>query len=68
MPELPVDPYSEKSFCYRLEGEGFMLYSVGPNGRDDAGRSDGEADGHFQSEVDDITLHVPPRLPSREMD
>lgn len=34
---LPLDPYSHKTFIYRLEGAKFSLYSVGPNGKDDGG-------------------------------
>ena len=49
MPEqlerLPDDPFSGKPLVYRLTDEGFRLYSVGPNGVDDGGKSleDGDA-------------------------
>lgn len=66
--EIPVDPYSEQSFRYRLEGDGFMVYSVGPNGRDEEGRNDAEAGGCFYPEADDISMHVPPILPPRKTD
>ncbi len=36
--ELPQDPYSGNSFIYRREGEGFVVYSVGPSGVDDGGQ------------------------------
>ena len=34
---LPEDPYGKGTFCYRREKEGFLLYSVGPNGKDNTG-------------------------------
>lgn len=33
----PVDPFNGQSLIYRKEGEGFILYSVGPNLSDDNG-------------------------------
>ena len=35
--QLPVDLYSTKPFVYRRDGEGYLLYSVGENGKDDGG-------------------------------
>lgn len=35
--ELPIDPFSGRRFIYRRTGEGFALYSVGENQRDDGG-------------------------------
>jgi len=38
--ELPRDPYTGKDFVYRLLPEGeFVVYSVGPNERDEGGTS-----------------------------
>ena len=37
LPVLPIDPCSGKSFLYRREGAGFVVYSVGVNGVDDGG-------------------------------
>jgi len=34
---LPIDPFSGEAYHYRREGEGFLLYSVGPNRKDDGG-------------------------------
>jgi hypothetical protein len=31
----PVDPYSGRSMIYRLSDDGYQLYSVGPDGKDD---------------------------------
>lgn len=39
LPQLPVDLYHSKPFAYRRTAEGYLLYSVGPNGKDDAGSS-----------------------------
>jgi hypothetical protein len=37
--KLPVDPFRDKPFIYKREGKGYTLYSVGPNGKDDGGKS-----------------------------
>ena len=37
MNALPRDPFSGELFHYKKEGEGFLLYSVGPNYVDDGG-------------------------------
>ncbi len=50
---LPVDPFSGKALIYRREGEGYVLYSVGRNLRDDGGRS--SEDG---ADFDDIVVRV----------
>jgi hypothetical protein len=34
---LPQDPFCGEPYCYRREGDGFLLYSVGDNGVDDGG-------------------------------
>jgi hypothetical protein len=41
---LPDDPFSGKPLVYRLTDEGFRLYSVGPNGVDDGGKSCDDGD------------------------
>jgi hypothetical protein len=38
LPEVPVDPFTGKPLIYRLEGGGFVVYSLGSNGKDDGGR------------------------------
>jgi hypothetical protein len=35
---LPKDYWREDGFVYRLQGNGYSLYSVGPDGRDDQGK------------------------------
>ena len=37
LPALPLDPFSDQPFCYRLDAGGYTLYSVGPNLVDDGG-------------------------------
>jgi len=36
--ELVIDPFSSKQLVYRREGERYLLYSVGEDGKDDGGR------------------------------
>ena len=36
--EIPVDPFTGASLIYRKEGDGFIVYSVGSNLKDDGGR------------------------------
>jgi len=40
--KLPVDPFSEKDFIYKRQTKGFILYSLGPDMKDDGGRSLGD--------------------------
>jgi hypothetical protein len=37
MGPVGIDPYSGKPFIYRKTADGFVLYSVGPDGKDDGG-------------------------------
>ncbi len=37
LPEIPTDPFSGKSLVYRTTGDGYLLYSVGFNLKDDGG-------------------------------
>jgi hypothetical protein len=39
---LPLDPFSGKSFVYHPQGTNWLLYSVGPDGRDDGGMRAGQ--------------------------
>ncbi len=51
LPDLPADPFSGKSYLYRREGNGFLVYSVGEDGFDGGGQGGetGEADVVFRS-------------------
>ena len=37
--EVPVDPFSGKELIYKKSGDGFILYSLGPDMKDDGGVS-----------------------------
>ena len=37
--KLPLDPYNNRPFGYRSDGQNFTLYSVGPNAADDNARN-----------------------------
>jgi len=37
--EVPIDPFTGKPLVYRHEGEGFIVYSLGSNEKDDSGLS-----------------------------
>lgn len=48
---LPLDPFTGKPFLYHHDGDGYTLYGVGPNGRDDRGiRDEGRRGGTRESE------------------
>jgi hypothetical protein len=51
---IPDDLFSGKPLIYRLEDEGYLLYSVGVNGRDDDGRGYGD-----EPQGDDISVRMP---------
>lgn len=36
-PDIPADPFSSGPLQYRLQGSRYVLYSIGPDGRDDGG-------------------------------
>ena len=42
--ELPPDPFTGENFIYRSEGSGFIVYSLGENGRDDGGEQESPDD------------------------
>lgn len=68
---LPRDPFSEEAFRYRREGQGFVVYSVGPNLRDDEGKvyyldRDENGEPGQKSEWDDFRIRVPPRTAEGE--
>ena len=49
---IPADPYSSASLIYRRQDESFLLYSVGPDGRDDGCRKSNNADPHILENFD----------------
>jgi hypothetical protein len=62
LPDVPEDLFSGEPLRYRREEAGYLLYSVGPDGKDDGGR-------HFSDqpyseanvECDDIAVRTPAR-------
>jgi hypothetical protein len=61
LPSVPTDLFSGKALIYRPANDGYLLYSVGVNGRDDEGRTyDDDPPG------DDLPVRMPlPRLPNQ---
>jgi hypothetical protein len=53
LPKLPVDAFNAKPFVYRRDGEGYLLYSLGANGVDDAGVGHVAIARDFQEGMDD---------------
>jgi hypothetical protein len=39
LPAVPLDPYDKQPLRYRVEGDRFVLYSIGSDGTDNGGRS-----------------------------
>jgi hypothetical protein len=42
LPEIPQDLFNGRPLIYRPSDDGYLLYSVGVNGKDDGGRTYGE--------------------------
>jgi hypothetical protein len=61
--KLPEDVFNNSDLHYRLEGKGYLLYSVGVNGKDDGGKSQ-EDRGKAGEEWDDLVVRV--GAPGRE--
>ena len=68
---VPRDPFNDADLHYRQEGNGYLLYSVGPNGKDDGGRNfneehddwaDWESATEEEKSWDDIAIRTPARL------
>jgi hypothetical protein len=60
--EMPKDLFTDAEFRYRREGTGYLLYSLGPNGEDEGGRSrhdDVPPDQEPDYDADDIAVRVP---------
>jgi hypothetical protein len=53
--EVPIDPFTGKPLVYRREGEGFIVYSLGSNLKDDGGRSTWEIKQLVTEKDDDWT-------------
>jgi hypothetical protein len=53
--QVPVDPFTGDPLVYRREGNGFIVYSLGSNLRDDGGRSTWEITQMVMDKDDDWT-------------
>lgn len=53
--EIPEDFYADAPLKYRRVGDAFVVYAIGPNGRDDGGRTPGG-----RKEWDDVRFGVAP--------
>jgi len=56
---VPLDLFTGKALVYRPAADGYLLYSCGPDGRDDLGRTEDD-----NPSGDDITVRMP--LPPRK--
>ncbi len=56
---IPKDLFSDGELNYRADGDGYLLYSVGVNGRDDGGK--GLEDDKSQEGWDDIAVRMTAR-------
>ena len=61
---IPVDPFTDGPFVYRTDGTDLLLYSIGPNLRDDQGWDNetappGEQRQRSQAGRDDIAIRTP---------
>jgi hypothetical protein len=57
---VPVDGFTNSAFVYKPTDKGYLLYSLGQNGRDDEGRNKDQAQvpGHADK-TDDWSIRVP---------
>lgn len=55
--EVPKDIFNEAELHYRQEGEGYLLYSVGVNGKDDGGKTYTDTTEDIDS--DDLVVRMP---------
>ena len=51
LPKISTDPFAGKPMSFRREGDGYVLYSIGLNGKDDGGKTSRE-----QKDADDIVV------------
>ena len=68
---IPKDVFSGEDYHYKLEKDGYLLYSVGPNGKDDGGKNllqdmdwtnyDDSKYSEGEKSADDIAIRMPPK-------
>jgi hypothetical protein len=54
--EVPKDIFNDAELHYQRDGDGYLLYSVGPNGRDDGGKA---TEVRTMADWDDIAIRIP---------
>jgi hypothetical protein len=62
--EVPKDIFNASELHYRQEGGGYLLYSVGVNGKDDGGK--GYDDRKKGEDWDDLAVRVPPATAQKQ--
>ena len=55
---IPIDYFSDKPLQYVRPGQGFAIYSVGRNGKNDLGRSRSDAEERDGARWDDVVVRV----------
>lgn len=55
--EIPKDIFNDSDLHYTRQDDGYLLYSVGSNGRDDGGKSYDDRTGN--EDWDDLVVRVP---------
>jgi len=64
---LPKDPFSDGDYRYRAAWNGYLLYSVGPNGQDDGGpRPEDALEAAAWQETDDLGIRAGLRADAAE--
>jgi hypothetical protein len=68
---IPKDVFNDEEYHYKIEKNGYLLYSVGPNGKDDGGKNflqdmdwtnyDDSKYSEEEKTADDIAIRVPPK-------
>src|SRR5262245_54385137 len=61
LPKVPDDLFTGKPLEYRPNAKGYLLYSLGPNGKDDEGQGVGD-----DPKGDDIAVRVPAPRPAKK--
>ncbi|HEX5447181.1 MAG TPA: hypothetical protein VFW87_25425, partial [Pirellulales bacterium] len=57
LPEVPLDPFDGKPLRYRVDEDGYRIYSVGLDGIDQGGQTSAELDGHLPDMVFRVRLN-----------
>ncbi len=58
--KIPDDYFTDKPLIYKPSGDGYLLYSVGKDGKDDGGPAEPATATGAENESDDIGLRITP--------